>query len=225
MCRMNRDRFGQVCVSKTIKMLLSQLAFACKQRHIKTMRNYRIFFVCIATALVALFILDKQQQILSQWAFKNVEDISKLRATSRTQNKMPDTDTFILEKAEQRPPLSSLIADKEANVTGDVQFLLDFAIIGHPKTATSFQLEWFASHPEIQAYTYEIHSLQHGKPALLVSQLYELPAGSKYKRGYKAPRDVKHVEALESLHKYWPDTRLVVGLRHPVTWFESFYNL
>lgn len=122
------------------------------------------------------------------------------------------------------PPLKSLIADANASVVGDVQFLLDFAIIAHPKTATSSMLHWFRSHPEIQMHDQENHALASGKPAELVADLYHLETGHMYKRGYKAPRDLIVREALLSLANHWPKTKLIVGIRHPVLWFESFYN-
>jgi len=182
------------------------------------MLTFRIFLVCLAAAAV-LFVLDGQANILSKWSRRNMGGVSSLRSSSSIQNELPSTTK------EERPPLSSLIGDKKANITGNVEFLLDWAIVGHPKTATTFTLNWFTSHPEIQTYPYEVHSLQQGKPALLVSQLYNLPVGEKYKRGYKAPRDIELFKSLQSLRKYWPNTLLVVGVRHPVTWFESFYNL
>jgi hypothetical protein len=132
--------------------------------------------------------------------------------------------TLNLRRYQLSPPLNTLIGDLDKNITGDVRFLLDFAIVGHPKTATTFTMKWLASHHEIQMYDHEINSLRRGKPAELVSQLYALPAGSKYKRGYKAPSDIFSIEALNSIAAYWPDCKLVVGLRHPVTWFESIYN-
>jgi len=125
---------------------------------------------------------------------------------------------------EGRPPLSSLIDDYQ-NITGDVQFLLDFAIIGHPKTATTTILYWLRSHPEILMPRHEVRSLRKGKPAALVEELYtSLPAGSLYKRGYKSPIDLETPKALDLIRQYWPQTVLIVGLRHPVKWFESFYN-
>jgi hypothetical protein len=128
------------------------------------------------------------------------------------------------EPEEDRPPLDALIGDLAKNIQRDVEFLLDFAIIGHPKTATSSTMFWLAKHPEIQMYKHELGSLYHGKPAELVSQLYALPPGRKYKRGYKAPNDIRSIKALDAIAEYWPNCKLIVGLRHPVTWFQSFYN-
>jgi hypothetical protein len=128
------------------------------------------------------------------------------------------------EPEEKRPPLDTLIGDLTKNITGNVEFLLDFAIIGHAKTATTFTMNWLASQDEIQMYGHEMYSMNMGKPAELVSQLYALPAGSQYKRGYKGPHDITSIRALDGIAEYWPDCKLVVGLRHPVSWFESFYN-
>lgn len=123
-----------------------------------------------------------------------------------------------------RPPLSSLIGDEEADIRGDVQFLLDFAIVGHPKTGTTALNFWLRTHEEILMYPHEVHSLRGGRPAELVSLLYALPSGRQYKRGYKAPNDIRNPLSMEALRTYWPQTKLIVGLRHPVKWFESWYN-
>jgi hypothetical protein len=122
------------------------------------------------------------------------------------------------------PALDALIGDRAADLKGDVQFLLDFAIIAFPKTATTFTMKWLAGHEEILMNTQEVYSLQLGKPAELVSQFYDMPRGMQYKRGYKAPGDIDSIKALQALDHYWPNTKLMVGVRHPVLWFESFYN-
>ena len=44
------------------------------------------------------------------------------------------------------------------------------------------------------------------------------------KVGYKCPADIRELVALGNLRDYFPKTKLIVGLRHPVWWFESFYN-
>lgn len=122
------------------------------------------------------------------------------------------------------PRLDSLIGDMDANISGYVEFMLDFAIVAHPKTATTAVMNWLSSHPEIEMHKYELSSLAVGKPAEFVSQLYDLKPGRQYKRGYKAPRDLVCGASLNAIAKYWPRTKLIVGLRHPVLWFESFYN-
>jgi hypothetical protein len=127
----------------------------------------RLVLCCTAAAAIALLILGWEQVNLSDWASKNVRSVSVAWNPSDA------------EPEEERPPLHTLIADFEKNVTGNVEFLLDFAIVGHPKTGTTFTLNWLASQDDIQMYGHEVNSLRKDKPAELVSQLYTLPAGSK----------------------------------------------
>lgn len=138
---------------------------------------------------------------------------------------VPPTDTEETYSTESSwPQLDNLIEKTSQKIITDVQFILDFAIIAHPKTATSNLQNWFRSHPEIQMHENENHALAKGNPAELVSNLYDLKPGWTYKRGYKAPRDLIIGESLHAIDTYWPTTKLIVGLRHPVLWFESFYN-
>ena len=129
-----------------------------------------------------------------------------------------------MHKQNHRPPLSDLIDRNETRIINDVQFLLDFAIVAHPKCGTTALLNWIGNHDEVQMHDNEIHSLKSNKPAELVSLMYDLPPGSHYKRGYKAPNDLRSEDALQAIQTYWPQTKLIVGLRHPVKWMESFYN-
>jgi hypothetical protein len=46
--------------------------------------------------------------------------------------------------ADHLPPPSHLIGDLESDVIGDVRLLLDFAVVGHPKTATGPRMDWIA---------------------------------------------------------------------------------
>jgi hypothetical protein len=124
---------------------------------------------------------------------------------------------------EDRPPLNSLITDK-GKIKGDVSPLLDFAILGHAKCATSFIMNWLSVHPEIQIFDTEVCDLNEGRPTDLVQKLYnELDTGSQYKRGFKCPGHFSR-NSVRDFRRYFRHTRIIVGLRHPVRWFESFYN-
>lgn len=136
----------------------------------------------------------------------------------------------------QRPDLGQLIGDFDSNITGNVSWLLDFAILGHAKCGTSFHVQWLYLHPEILMQNREIFSLRNGHPAEMVSFLYGLdgydswrstldsPSSSTRKRGYKSPADILSPLAVHSIRQYWPGAKLLVGVRHPVEWFESLYN-
>jgi hypothetical protein len=122
-----------------------------------------------------------------------------------------------------RPPLESLIS-KKGGLQGDVSPLLDFAILGHAKCATSFIMNWLSAHPEIQIFDREVCDLNEGRPADLVQKLYqELDTGSQYKRGFKCPGHFSR-NSFRDLRRNFRHTKIIVGVRHPVRWFESFYN-
>lgn len=179
----------------------------------------RNVFLTMAISVVTLLILGREENRASSW--------SPFRESPVSMTSSPSTETIHetapeLSSEKPWPPLSSLVRGSE--ITGDVQFALDFAIIAHPKTATTFTMNWLASHRDIQMHKRELHALQEGKPADLIRLMYELEPGYQYKRGYKAPRDIINSKVLDAMAKYFPKTGLVVGLRHPVLWFESFYN-
>lgn len=126
------------------------------------------------------------------------------------------------------PPLRSLIRDKYEAVVGDPQFLLDFAIIGLPKCGTSTMSKWIGLHPETLMSNNEMFQLSEGRPAGAVKHLYLLlkrSNGTHYKQGYKSPYDISNKgNALGFIRQYFPKTRLIAGVRHPIKWLESFVN-
>jgi len=68
----------------------------------------------------------------------------------------------------------------------------------------------------------------NGRPDNLVKWLYyELKPDDEdvhYKRCYKCPAEITEPHILQYYAKYWPRTKLFVGVRHPIPWFESLYN-
>ena len=125
-------------------------------------------------------------------------------------------------KAEQHegfPPLDRLV-NQDDKITGSVDWLLDFAILGHAKCATTYLMNWLRQHDSVQMHDREVCDLNNRQPATLVRKLYtELPAGEDYLRGFKCPGHFSR-EPLRYFRQYVRKTKLIVGLRHPVRWFE-----
>jgi hypothetical protein len=96
---------------------------------------------------------------------------------------------------------------------------MDFAVANYQKTATSTKIRWLAQRSEIQMHDYEFYHLKDDKPADMVRTLYSLPVGDQYKSGYKALRDIHNPRAIDTIVKYRPKTKLIILLRHPVSWF------
>ena len=123
---------------------------------------------------------------------------------------------------EEYPPLETVIQNGE--IVGDINFVLDFAIVGHSKTGTTTLMAWMSHHPQILIHPEEMHGLTKNRPVQFVQKLYLFPPGRQYIRGYKAPADLMNDAPRALLRQYFPRTKLIVGVRHPVKWFESYYN-
>ena len=79
-------------------------------------------------------------------------------------------------------------------------------------------------HDQIAVLGREIMSLQKNHPANILRWIVKsLPEG-QYRRGYKSPNDISNGRVRNKLGIHYPKTKLLVGVRHPVLWFESFYN-
>ena len=143
------------------------------------------------------------------------------------------------EAARPLPPLSELI--KSQSVIGNVNSLLDFAILGHAKTGTTTMLHWIAEHPDVLTDSgVEIRHLEQNRVYEMVRYLYNLGKNATADthhttttsnnnnqtiyRGYKSPQDITQQRSLQYIRQYFPDAKLIVGIRHPVDWFVSFYN-
>jgi hypothetical protein len=128
------------------------------------------------------------------------------------------------------PPLETILRNNskgkdEYNIVGDVSFLLDVAILGHAKTATSFLTKWFADHPSVSVWEEEVCTLYNYQPAVLARKLYnDFPQSNvTTHRGFKCPGHFSY-QYLRYFRRYFTNARIIVGVRHPIRWFESFYN-
>jgi hypothetical protein len=87
-------------------------------------------------------------------------------------------------------------------------------------------MRYLGRHEEIAMLTDGEHcELSTGtQDSVLIKALMDgLPSG-KIARGLKCPRQLESPRAMLSLSRYFPNTKIIVGVRHPVLWFESFYN-
>jgi hypothetical protein len=121
-----------------------------------------------------------------------------------------------------RPMLDEIL--KGENIIGSPQFLLDFSIVGFGKCGTSSLMHWLASHPETQVFREEQWHLITNRPDSLVRKLYQNLKTGPWKRGYKCPGEVTLPHVMEYYRTYFPKTKLIIGLRHPIPWFQSLYN-
>ena len=166
------------------------------------------------------------------------------------------------------PPYSSLVSPKTKEIIGDVNFLLDFAIIAHSKCMTGSMRDWLSNRQDIAMPPREAHYLRlRGQADTMIRTLYDLAKEQieatqtqqvvsgpnrtnntatnstitstilpiqqqeeqplqhlRLMRGYKSPGDLRSPRSMKNLVQYFPTTKLIIGIRHPILWLQSHYN-
>jgi len=118
--------------------------------------------------------------------------------------------------------------------------MLDFAIIGFPKCGTSFMKDYLNQTEETFVYHREFCIKKPSDLKRFVETYHELHVRfqqqklqqqqhPKYntrtiKFGLKCPGVLYRSYDMKIYEKYFPKTKFIVGIRHPISWFESFYN-
>ena len=109
---------------------------------------------------------------------------------------------------------------------------LDFAVAGFPKTGTTFLLGVLGRHPDVVMPPREhcsLHNSVDETRAWLAAEGARNNAteatGTARRYGIKCPTMVREPSAVERAATLGEGSfDLVVGVRHPVLWFQSFYN-
>jgi len=112
---------------------------------------------------------------------------------------------------------------RDADAAGPI---LDFAVVGVPKAGTTTMIanlgkvapvpaaDVCSSVHQIVHYAYKGWSNNN-------SNTYQHGGSSKLLRGVKCPKIISDTREWST---YLPRTLLIVGIRHPVLWFQSFWN-
>jgi len=107
---------------------------------------------------------------------------------------------------------------------GPILRLLHFAIVGFPKTGTSTLMFYLRNHSQsIFMFPDERCELAWNQHVPLLKDIYK-EYQPNLQMGIKCPTNLEVDLALKNYKKFFPATKFIVGLRHPVRWFESFYN-
>lgn len=137
-----------------------------------------------------------------------------------------------IEQLRRHPPDLSAILDPSIDpvgIVGSVEWLLDFAIVGFPKCGTSYLQQWLNSSDSIHIDSDEGNGFSDDRVNNVVQQLYNVL--QEYQRmekikaiGIRNPSDLDTEQSLYYYRTYFGTTKMIVMLRHPVLWFESYYN-
>ena len=80
-------------------------------------------------------------------------------------------------------------------------------------------------HKEVDCTLEENYKLYVNKLAKFVKNQYELHPGQDYKRCYSNNNDIFQPCTLQSIHKHFPETKLLIALRHPVRYVSNVNDL
>jgi hypothetical protein len=167
---------------------------------------------------------DKRVQRRHDFDTKTIEQ--EIPFTAEVKNAIIEVTPGSLKKfdtSETWPPLDEIV-NGDNQLLADPQFLLDFAIIGVEKCGTSTLMKWLGAHPEVKCFQYEDQSLFLNQPGVLAKRLYQTFPGEKFKRGYKNPIDLFQPCVLKSFQEIFPETKLLLTIRHPVRYVSVLLN-
>jgi len=107
---------------------------------------------------------------------------------------------------------------------------LDFFVAGFPKCGTTTMLFLFDAHNETDVSPTEKCVVLNAQVSDTVAinrlddAIGELSTDPRKKIGIKCPSGIKNARSLERLQAHSPGTKLVIGVRHPVLFLQSYYN-
>jgi len=135
-----------------------------------------------------------------------------------------ETEVFDPDPQDGRPPFESLFDEEGELIPEQTDKVLDFAVIGFGKCGTTTMIGWLDKHPQLQTFSREIYDMALGRMPKFLQKMYSITPRVGTLKGYKSPNDLHHLPAVNNLATNFPTTKLLVGIRHPVHWFESLYN-
>ena len=127
-------------------------------------------------------------------------------------------------------PIPAVLPD--GKVSADLsKDILQFAVVGFAKCGTTFLLKnvFGASRYLNMGRNREIHDLEHRTVKKFLRHYRgqvnaTTEDGYPILNGYKSPSALESEQSLWYLEQYFPATKFIVGVRHPISRFQSWYN-
>lgn len=96
--------------------------------------------------------------------------------------------------------------------------------MGFPKTGTSTLMLYLKNQSQsVFMFSDERCEMGWNQHVPLLVDLYH-QYQPHLRMGIKCPHDLEVDLALNNYNEFFPATKFIVGLRHPILWFQSFYN-
>lgn len=200
--------------------------------------------VIAVTIFVLLSVINSSTNSAARHCNKQHEQARKTPSGKSVLSSSPSCSCeLVLHDANKNPyqPVAGVIVNKEIQQEelppvpkqqeGAVQ--LDFAVVGFPKCGTTSLMQLFSQNNQTAMHNgekcYKTGSDEEMKRLFqelgeLVPAKFNSTPAARILRGFKCPTNIVNVDGLHKMKEYKNDTKLIVGIRHPVRWFESFYN-
>lgn len=152
----------------------------------------------------------------------SIDSIDRERSTGSHQSIIATNSRSTNQLKYKKPPLNDYI--QGWNITKNVNWLLDFSIIGFPKTGTSTLMRYLKNQSQ-SVFIFDDERCEMGwnQHVPLLKDLYRNHQPHLL-MGIKCPTDLEVAYALNNYRSFFPETKFIVGVRNPIRWFESFYN-
>jgi len=141
------------------------------------------------------------------------------------------------------PPINTMLDTRRKQIIGPVDSLLDFGIIGFNRCGTTSIRDWLQKAGDHVVFGHSAPTLQSQSAYKFSMQTYHRLKGrvkdmNENRRGFvnKKDRKVTLKSGMKSqmllmsangplaISQHFNSTNLIVNIRHPIPWFQSFYN-
>jgi hypothetical protein len=125
---------------------------------------------------------------------------------------------------------NSVTLKNDHSAPSEKSITLDYFIAGFAKCGTTTLLDAFREHketvmPEAETNIMTTPGSDDDIYERMMNELEPLaPETARVKRGIKCPQGLETLHSIQRLQRLFPRTKLIFGLRHPVWYFQSFYN-
>ena len=207
----------------------------------------KLYILFEVLSFVILLCIGTTKAVSSRDSISEVSANQQQRQELQTERVLDIKEQYNNTALHELPSLSSLLNPSHTKVIGDISFLLDFAIIGFPKSGTTFLKDYINQTSQTHVHERELCIKKYSDLIDFVELYYDLheqynskqqhqhqqeqggypsmkdTSPSRIKFGLKCP-GVLYRNDLSIYKRYFPTTKLIIGLRSPLSWFESFYN-
>lgn len=198
----------------------------------------------IVSALFYIIFFSLLINYISMSLLKSVLFVpSSSRAHYSSQTVLPHNSHLV---TTQNSPLPQYLRAPKNSNDSQKKNIIDFFIVGFPKCGTTALLYAFKKNNETLMPSKEYCDISSSKmtPSESEQSLLKLKStmeelmpnphkssshesrhvDSAVKRGIKCPMAIRNIKSIETMMNHNSDVRIIIGVRHPVLFFESFYN-